>query len=183
MTLAYCKDGVRLDESGAARAGFNSSGVSRNNRLIERHESGATVYWKSYDFAGNTGRQNLFALPLGPGDDNSSFQHDGGEIIFSLPNGLQAYFLTDGKGTRIDKGPTAIVSDPRRPDRAVENGLSCMSCHARGMVEKADQVRPHVLKNSAAFQRATVDSVTALYPTTSRALMRGLGVLYGRLDR
>ncbi len=153
-----------------ARAGFNSSGVSRNNRLIERHESGATVYWKSYDFAGNTGRQNLFALPLGPGDDNASFQHDGGEIIFTLPNGLQAYFLTDGKGTRIDKGPTAIVSDPRRPDRAVENGLSCMSCHARGMIEKADQVRPHVLKNEAAFGRGTVESVTALYPTNDKLL-------------
>jgi hypothetical protein len=125
----------------AVRAGFNSSGVSRNNRLIERHESGGTVYWKSYDFGNNTGRQNLFAHPIGPGDDDASFQHDGGEIIFSLPNGLQGYFLTDGKGTRIDKGPTAIVSDPRRPDRAVENGLSCMSCHARGIIDKADQVR------------------------------------------
>jgi hypothetical protein len=44
-----------------ARAGFNSSGVSRNNRLIERHESGGVVYWKSYDFAGNTEKRNLFA--------------------------------------------------------------------------------------------------------------------------
>src|SRR5262249_42081037 len=50
----------------AARAGFNGSGVSRNNRLIERHESGSVVYWRSYDFAGNTGRRNLFAHPLGP---------------------------------------------------------------------------------------------------------------------
>jgi Planctomycete cytochrome C len=111
----------------AARAAFNGSGVSRNNRLIERHESGATVYWKSYDFGGNTGRQNLFAQPLGPVDQDAAFLHDGGEIIFSLPNGLQAYLLVDGKGQRIDKGPTAIVSDPRRPDRAVENGLSCIS--------------------------------------------------------
>ena len=49
-----------------ARAGFNGSGVSRNNRLIERHESGAVVYWKSYDFASGKGRRNLFAHPLGP---------------------------------------------------------------------------------------------------------------------
>jgi tetratricopeptide (TPR) repeat protein len=154
----------------AARAGFNGSGVSRNNRLIERHESGRVVYWKSYDFGSNTGRQNLFAHPLGPGtdDDESSFRHDGGEIIFNLPNGLQAYLLADGKGRRIDKGPTAIVSDPKRPDRAVENGLSCMSCHARGLIEKADQVREHVLKNENAFAQADVDTVRALYPSREK---------------
>lgn len=151
-----------------ARAGFNSSGVSRNNRLIERHESGAVVYWKSYDFAANIGRQNLFAHPLGPGNGDASFVHDGGEIIFALPNGLQAYFLADGKGERIDKGPTAIVSDPRRPDRAVENGLSCISCHARGIIEKSDQVRGHVLKNKRAFAAGTLESLLALYPPAEK---------------
>ncbi len=158
----------------AARAGFNGSGVSRNNRLIERHESGAAVYWKSYDFAGNTGRQNLFARPLGPGSSDADFLHDGGEIIFTLPNGLQAYFLTDNKGERIDKGPTAIVSDPRRPDRAVENGLSCMSCHARGIIEKNDQVRGHVLKNKGAFSESAFETLLALYPSNDKmiALMR-----------
>ena len=158
----------------AARAGFNGSGVSRNNRLIERHESGATVYWKSYDFAANTGRQNLFARPLGPGSSDADFSHDGGEIIFSLPNGLQAYFLADAKGERIDKGPTAIVSDPRRPDRAVENGLSCMSCHARGIIEKNDQVRGHVLKNKDAFAESALETLLALYPPNDKmiALMR-----------
>lgn len=161
----------------AARAGFNGSGVSRNNRLIERHESGATVYWKSYDFAANTGRQNLFARPLGPGSSDSDFLHDGGEIIFTLPNGLQAYFLADAKGERIDKGPTAIVSDPRRPDRAVENGLSCMSCHARGIIEKNDQVRGHVLKNKDAFAAGALETLLALYPSNEKmtALMRADG--------
>jgi tetratricopeptide (TPR) repeat protein/mono/diheme cytochrome c family protein len=146
------------------RAGFNSSGVSRNNRLIERHNSGGVVYWISYDFAGNVGRQNLFAHPLGPGDGETSFRHDGGEVIFSLPNGLQAYLLADARGKRIDKGPQAIVSDPRRPDRAVENGISCMSCHARGMIFKDDQVRPHVMENPAAFTREERDTILALYP-------------------
>jgi tetratricopeptide (TPR) repeat protein/mono/diheme cytochrome c family protein len=146
-----------------ARAGFNGSGVSRNNRLIERHESGSVVYWRSYDFSGNTGRRNLFAHPLGASECDDPFEHDGGEIIFNLPNGLQAYFLTDGQGKRLDKGPVAIVSDPKRPDRAVENGLSCMSCHARGMLEKTDQVREHVLANAASFPRGDVESVRALY--------------------
>jgi tetratricopeptide (TPR) repeat protein len=163
-----------LRQEKVARAGFNGSGVSRNNRLIERHESGGVVYWKSYDFAGNVGRQNLFAHPLGPGDDERSFRHDGGEIIFTLPNGLHAYLLADGRGHRLDKGPAAIVSDPRRPDRAVENGISCMSCHARGLIDKHDQVRDHVLKNPDAFAAATRDTVLALYPPRAKfsALIR-----------
>src|SRR6266478_3065339 len=61
------------------RAGFNGSGVSRNNRLIERHESGYGAYWKSYDFASSSGRQNLFEHPLGPAGPDA-FEHNGGEI-------------------------------------------------------------------------------------------------------
>jgi tetratricopeptide (TPR) repeat protein len=158
--------GIRQEK--VARAGFNGSGVSRNNRLIERHEAGGVVYWKSYDFAGNVGRQNLFAHPLGPGDDDRAFRADGGEIIFTLPNGLHAYFLADGRGRRLDKGPVAIVSDPRRPDRAVQNGLSCMSCHARGLIDKQDQVRGHVQKNPGAFAPGTRDTVLALHPPHER---------------
>jgi hypothetical protein len=61
-----------------ARAGFNGSGVSRNNRLIERHASPYGAYWRSYDFADNKGPRNLFAFPLGPGGDGKGFVPDGG---------------------------------------------------------------------------------------------------------
>jgi tetratricopeptide (TPR) repeat protein/mono/diheme cytochrome c family protein len=166
--------GRNIRQERTARAGFNGSGVSRNNRLIERHEAGDVVYWKSYDFAGNTGRKNLFAHPLGPEQGPSSFAHDGGEIIFTLPNHLQAYLLVDAKGNRIDKGPVSIVSDPRRPDRAVENGLSCMSCHARGLIEKADQVRAHVRRSSEAFPSKEMRAILALYrsPESLNALLK-----------
>ena len=82
------------------RAGFNNSGVSVNNRIVERHKSRYGAYWKSYDFAGNVGTQNIFAHPL-------DFTHDGGEIIFNLPNGLQAYYLsTAAIEHRVQKGET-----------------------------------------------------------------------------
>ena len=32
-------------------------------------------------------------------------------MIFTLPNGLQGYFLTDGVGKRIDSGPIEVVSN------------------------------------------------------------------------
>jgi mono/diheme cytochrome c family protein len=150
-------ENIRNDQ--VARAGFNSSGVSKNNRLIERHSSELSrgAYWISYDFAGNTGRQNLFEHPL-------DFKQDGGEIIFNLPNGLQAYMLVDGAGRRLDQGPLKIVSDPDQPDRTVTNGISCMRCHAEGMRFKADQVRDAVDRNPAAYSKAELNAIRAVYP-------------------
>jgi mono/diheme cytochrome c family protein len=162
-----------LGDETALRAGFNGSGVSRNNRLIERHDAAYGAYWRSYDFSDNTERQNLFDHPLGPVPGQNSFVHAGGELIFHLPNGLQGYLLVDGTGRRIDRGPADIVSDPRRPDRAVETGLSCMTCHTRGLIPKADQVRAHVMKNPQAFSAADVAAIKALYPPAAalRALL------------
>ena len=116
------------------RAGFNDSGVSRHNRIVERHTSSHGAYWKSYDFAGSAESQNIFTHPL-------DFTHDGGEIIFNLPNGLQAYFLVDGVGNRLDVAPTDIVSNPAASDPAVYNGLSCIGCHTEGMKTFDDEVR------------------------------------------
>ena len=116
------------------RAGFNDSGVSANNRVVERHLSRYGAYWKSYDFAANVGRKNIFSHPL-------SFTHDGGEIIFNLPNGLQAYYLADAGGNRLDAAPIDIVSNPAASDPTVRNGLSCIGCHTKGMKTFEDQVR------------------------------------------
>ena len=143
------------------RLGFARSGVSQNNRLLERHESIFGAYWKSYDFAGNTGRRNLFDHPLGPGNIATSFEHDGGEIIFQLPNGMLAYMLTDAEGRRIERGPIEIVSDPKQPDRRVVNGVSCMSCHYGGFIQKSDEIRRHVVANVSAYRNT--DEILGLY--------------------
>ncbi len=117
-----------------ARAGIVDSGVSKNNRVVERHTSVYGAYWKSYDFAGSVGAQNIRTHPL-------SFKHDGGEIVFNLPNGLQAYYISDDKGNRIEKAPTDIVSNPAASDPAVRNGLSCIGCHTQGMKTFKDVMR------------------------------------------
>jgi hypothetical protein len=135
--------------------------VSVNNRVIERHPTRFGALWRSYDFASSVGRENVFAHPL-------DFVPAGGEIIFNLPNGFQAYFLADKDGKRIDRAPTAIVSDPRRPDRAVENAVSCMGCHAAGIVPKSDQLRDGAI----GLERSDRDRVQLLHP--SAEVMTGL---------
>ncbi len=163
-----------IQQERVARAGFNGSGISRNNRVLERHDAQNGAYWRTYDFEAVPqnlidrdillpDRRNLFAYPLGPSFGENSFQHAAGEIIFNLPNGLHGYMLVNANNVRQDKGATAIVSDPKRPDRAVEAGISCMACHARGINFKDDQIRAHVAKNRKAFSRKDAELIRALY--------------------
>ena len=133
------------------RAGTNDSGVSTNNRVLERHTSRYGAYWKSYDFAGSVGTQNIFTHPL-------SFTHDGGEAIFNLPNGLQGYYLVNASGSRLDGAPINIVSNPAASDPTVRNGLSCMGCHTEGMKTFEDQVRSVIESNT----NPTYDKAQAL---------------------
>jgi hypothetical protein len=163
---------ANIDEQSVVRAGFNGSGVSKNNRIIERHDAGHGAYWKTYDFAENVDKQNIFERPLGPPPARNSFIHSGGEMIFHLPNGLLAYYLADRGGRRIEKAPVDIVSDPEKPDKTVEAGLSCFRCHNAGLIPKADQVRAHVLKNPQAFAKEDVELVKALY--RPEAKLKGL---------
>ena len=122
------------------RAGFNNSGVSNHNRVVERHRSRYGAYWKSYDFAGSVGTQNILTHPL-------NFTHDGGEAIFNLPNGLQGYYLANASGFRLDEAPINIVSNPAASDPTVRNGISCIGCHTEGMKTFEDQVRAAIESN------------------------------------
>ncbi|HSB09768.1 MAG TPA: hypothetical protein VLM38_09820 [Blastocatellia bacterium] len=145
------------EEGNVARAGLRASGVSQNNRVLERHASSYGAYWKSFDFRSSVDQQNIFQHPLG-------FNAAGSEIVFNLPNGLQAYLVVDGIGRRINEAPIAIVSDRTNPDDPViRNGRSCMSCHYDGIREFRDDARAAIQANPAdLFDR---DKALALYPS------------------
>jgi hypothetical protein len=144
------------EEKNLARAGLRASGVSQNNRVLERHVSLYGAYWKSFDFRNSVDQQNVFQHPLG-------FNPAGSEIIFNLPNGLQAYLVVDGFQRRINEAPIAIVSDRTSPDDPViRNGRSCMSCHYDGVRHFRDETRSVIQANlSGSFDR---DKALAIYP-------------------
>ena len=123
-----------------SRAGFNISGVTSSNRVVERHESQYGAYWKTYDFLNSKGKKHVLSHPL-------DFEHDGGEIIFNLPNGLQAYYLSNASGDRLDSAPTAIASVPNAKPPDVINGIACMGCHTEGMRPFTDEVRTAIERN------------------------------------
>ena len=92
---------------------------------------------------------------------DQAFEHDGGEIIFSLPNKMQGYMLVNGKDGRIDAGPIEVVGDNNKTSGTsqIVNGLSCMHCHKHGMIKFTDTVRAGNALFGAAKQK-----VSRLYP-------------------
>ena len=168
------------------RAGFSESGVSNNNRVVERHRSRYGAYWKSYDFAESVGTRDILTHPL-------NFTHDGGEIIFNLPNGLQAYLLVDAGGRRLNEAPIKIVRNLAASDPTVRNGLSCIGCHTEGMKDFEDQVRGVAEKDpnppfnkervlSLYVEKATMDERLAEDTERYRQALEATGDVFGGIE-
>ena len=157
---------LNFDKDQLHRAGFRKSGVSGQNRVVERHDAKHGAYWISDDFLTQTDRGDIFRFPLGPEFPGSkglaAYKHDGGEIIFNLPNGLQAYLLAKSSGERINEGPVKIVNDPNQFSGTFEivNGISCMGCHKHGMIPFEDTVRATFNKQGG---QAVADKVQRIY--------------------
>ena len=171
------------------------SGVSGAARVIERQDIGEYegYFWKSYDFRQNS--SGSVAVPVQPFDpvlqellmelrqveafNLEAFEHDGGEMIFSLPNGLQGYWITTADGATLDAAPHDIVnwsysneevadSVPGRRwefneiglfpgetnirSDGIYNGLSCMSCHTQGMRLNSDFTGAYFSQSRARLQ-------------------------------
>ena len=160
--LGDIKDELENNKAKVARAGFHESDVSDFNRIVERHlfaNANNRAFWISYDFASESQNANIGVHPL-------DFEFDGGEIIFNLPNGMQAYMLTDAKGNRLNEGPINIVQDESQKDFLVRNGVSCMGCHSAGMVKVQDDIRYELDKGQTEtqFDDLEKDQIRRLYP-------------------
>ena len=149
---------LRVDYSKAGYINAQSSDVVFNGRVLMRVpiELGGKpggYYWRSYDFARGDVMQRAFKDP--------SFLRSttipdlvAGEFFFSLPNGLQAYYLVGfGNQHRYDVPAPGggsidppVATDYRRPQDGLHpcvggkavcgyviNGESCMTCHGDGI--------------------------------------------------
>jgi len=162
---------AEIEANRLMRAGFSNSGVSQQERVLNRFDSGIAGglnYWISFDFDGggggevadnfniNQGNESIFSNPI-------DFVFAGGEAIFSLPNGLQAYYVANAAGKRLATAPIGVVVDPSQNNGLVTNGASCGSCHNAGMIPFTDQVRAFVEENREEFDNETYEAVVEQY--------------------
>ena len=141
------------------RAGFTTSAFSTNIRAVERRFSAdnqALGYWQAFDFKDDERGSAVFSEPL-------SFEPDGTEVLFQLPNGLHGYYLANAAGQRLNEShlPT-LTSSSRTAD--------CFGCHDDGVLSFRDQVRTRFMASASAegFSDADRASVLEVYPETGR---------------
>jgi hypothetical protein len=110
-------------------------------------------------------------------------QQHASEVIWELPNGLQAYAIYGGLNQRRTDAFTFIVVDPRRRRSAANNGgnpygelrlnlaASCMGCHEDGMKLANNGLRRQLEKGTLdadwTSDPSVVERVRELYPTTA----------------
>lgn len=159
-----------LKDLEAALLGNNDSPITNNkNRLVSRHESVDGYFYVTYDTPEleNVPERNLFQFPLLKETGSKRiFAFEAGEVIYSLPNGLQGYALYDAKGNRQNEAPVNVVRDvnsPVAPAPVIVNAVSCHRCHAQGIIPARDEIRSHVLDNASEFGVDDVDRVRGLY--------------------
>ena len=161
------------------RAGYlGASTTTSGFRVVERQEIAKYkgAYWKSYDFGSELDRgmpslRNPLVHNLGPVFAENPFKklaflHDGSEIIFNLPNGMQGYLVTDEKGNRANAPPIGVLKDKNEFSGSPQlvNGISCMACHSKGMQLVTDQIRAQALNKKVAFKDVDArNKILALY--------------------
>jgi hypothetical protein len=168
-----------LSNNAVIWAAFEDSGVSENNRMIERHEGANGHCWVSYDFAApqqdGDGRILFDTTPL-------EFTEDGGEAFCQLPNGLQAYYLYETNGDFLDEGPIEVVQ--ANDGGPVTNGLDCFECHYRGIIPKDDEMLDHVeyLNANGFLSNTDYQKLLAILPTNEELNAQYLVDQAGFLD-
>jgi hypothetical protein len=142
-----------------ARAAFTNSGVSTEPRGVARYRGtalGDGYFWQTFDFAPSASAETLYLEPL-------TTRADGHEVMFSLPNGLPAYYVTDGDGSRLLE--SRFVVDPAQNNGTMRVASSCASCHGGGIVTFTDVARSFVEDNVDLFPDPVVARVRETFPT------------------
>jgi hypothetical protein len=146
-----------IDNDDAIRAGTTKSIVSRQDRVVERHDIGnrGGAFWLSFDFE-NDANESIFEDPFG-------FAAGGSEAIFTLPNGMLAYIIADANDNIVET--SNILLDRSQEDFLAVTAVSCSNCHATGFIPVIDEVGPVAERNARQLQldNDEVEQLRSLY--------------------
>jgi len=133
--LVFANEALARKARSQDKAVVVSSIVTKNNRTLTRSPTFTNGYiWRSRDSLRSVDARDYVINIL-----NETF--DATEDIGTLPNGLQAYFLANADGSRLDFANPDIAIDNSSIDRLVRTGRSCIVCHAEGIRPINDEIR------------------------------------------
>ncbi len=145
---------IRIDDAVALKADIYGSKfrspVALHNRRLIRYPSLTGYWWESQDHLSDFDEDNII-------DNLEVSKHDAGEFIWTLANGLQAYYIADGQGNAVQVVPAAIAQDYETTarDKQIYSARSCVGCHGLGINAFTDDVSSMI--NSKSLKLETYD--------------------------
>jgi mono/diheme cytochrome c family protein len=141
----------------AIRAGTTKSRISRQDRLVERHdiEVRGGAFWQSFDFEDNA-NESIFEDPFG-------FTPGGTEAIFTLPNGMMGFIIADANDNIVEDSD--ILLDTNQNNFKAITSVSCSNCHATGFIPVVDEVHDIAIANARdiGLDRDQVEQLDGIY--------------------
>jgi mono/diheme cytochrome c family protein len=148
------------EEDGTIRAGTTRSRISRQDRVVERHDLGvrAGVLWQSFDFEDVGNNDSIF-------ENVFDFVAGGTEAIFTLPNGMLGFIIADANDAIVEDSD--ILLDTNQNNFRAVTSVSCSNCHAAGFIPVIDEVGPIALANAReiGLDRDEVEQIESIYVT------------------
>lgn len=119
------------------RAVTTRSRISRQDRSVLRYRGpvDGPLFWHTLDRLPDAASGSAFVDPLARAGDESS-------VMYTLPNGLPAYFLADADGRRL--GASRVLVDTNEDDFVPRTAPSCVRCHSESGVQPVvDELRAY----------------------------------------
>jgi hypothetical protein len=151
----------RGDEPNAYwRAVTTRSRISRQDRILLRYRGavGAPLFWHTLDRLADTVSDSALVAPLARDGDESS-------VVYTLPNGMPAYFLAAGDGRRLDE--SSVLIDTNEGDFVPRTAPSCMRCHSEvGVLPVVDELRAYAATDpNGRFSARETALLAEVYPS------------------
>ncbi|HEU4537847.1 MAG TPA: hypothetical protein VFS00_27195, partial [Polyangiaceae bacterium] len=157
------------------RACTLGSGLTANARCAERHVTpgapGPGLWW-TMDFLSPDASGNAFASPIGPSNGNlvtppgeeAAFALEGGEALWSWPNGLLG-FASFNRDLDLVSSPPILTPLTTGPEAGAFAGIgSCFSCHAAATIPMIDSLLPAALESNGEYSAAELGFVLQHVP-------------------
>jgi serine/threonine-protein kinase len=134
-----------VDDALLWRAGVFGAGL-QPDRVVTRREQRAFPghsWWTRQEFA-------IGAGAVGLAEDPVHIANEGGEVIFTLPNGLFAFAIVTSDGGSLGELPSCIGGTRCPTAVRAQNSVTCRACHA-GLVSMTDEVLPYLEAESGRY--------------------------------
>lgn len=141
------------------RAVTTDSAVSRQDRVVLRYRGavGSPLFWHTLDRRPEAATGSAFVDPLARDGDESS-------VVYTLPNGLPAYFLAGSDGRRLDE--SGVLVDFYEDDFVPRTAPSCVRCHSDGgVLPVVDELRAYAATDpNGRFDARDLVLLAEVYP-------------------